>query len=605
MKKGFFAFTVLAGLTGTLLASPCRAENKELGFNLLVTFHQPLSTRNGKMLEYPWARLSAIQIDNLLGVLERYPNVKLSLSLSPTLLKQIALIANGIQDPLYLAATTPFSNASSEQCERLQWAWGPKAGEELRHWAKNPEWLLANESDGEQSVSIRKHETDLKRLLPRIKALSNRGQLELLTTPYAHPILSTLPENEAKDQISKGLRVFHATFKTGPKGLLPPGGFLTSKQLGLLKGYGFRWFASTEEGQGIQADSLVPYQTPGGPAVFFQERKLANVLQERATGTESAKNVLSQLEELSHTNKQTHPITTLVIDGADLAHQGQPFLETLFQGLSHTEGIRSVLPSEYLSHYSIPSLGRWNSRKPAMTGYYEEQALHVLETVRQKIQVSKHPRLSQAQEMLALAESTDWMQWYQREANAQPGSDEIFRSYLRSALVFIGERIPPELMRPILPPYVIPAWSPKADFTPHIDGELKEWKQSGRIKEAALQMEYGKDQKNLNLGFTFPKRVIPFFKISIGVLGRPEGRRISNIPFDCHYQAELSLGGGDLRSLSNQRSIELKAAAKQRTLEMLIPWKALGLSKGDEIYVMATLPNNKAFPRHPLKLTAP
>lgn len=604
MKKGFLAFTVLVGFVSTLLASPSQAENKELGFNLLVSFHQPLSTRTGKMLEYPWARLSAMQLEGLLDVLERYPNVKISLSLSPTLLKQISLIANGMQDPLYRAAKTPFSKASEEQREVLQWAWGTKAGDELRQWTKNPSGLLSTEFDTKagQAVSLTKHEAELKRLLPRINNLSKRGQLELLTTPYAHPILSSLPEYEAKDQISKGLRVFHTTFKTGPKGMLPPDGALTTKQLGLLKGYGFRWFASTE---GNQGDALVPYQTPGGPAVFFQETKLARSLNEREPGAEVAKNILNQLEELSHKSKQAHPVATLVIDGDQLAHEGQPFLETLFQGLNHPDGIRSVLPSEYLSHYPIPALSRWNARRPIVTGYYAAQATRLLEQVRNKVQVSKHSRVAQAQEMLALAESTDWMRWYQRESGAQPGSDEIFRSYLRSALVMIGQRIPQELMRPILPPDVIPAWTPKADFHPRIDGELKEWKQAGRVKEVALQMEFGQDQGHLNLGFTFPKRVIPFFKISIGVLERSQGRRIANIPFDCHYQAELSLGGGDLLSLSNHRSIPIKAAAKQKTLELMIPWKAMGLSKGDEIYVMATLPNDKVFPRHPLKLIVP
>ncbi|RME87286.1 MAG: glycoside hydrolase family 57, partial [Zetaproteobacteria bacterium] len=131
--------------------------------------------------------------------------------------------------------------------------------------------LLAKEKDytaeDRRALLARIHAL-IAEVLPRWKRLAARGQVELSTTPYAHPILpllldftaahATEPEAEIPDEpyprgkerarwhIEAAMRTHSRVFGEPPRGVWPAEGGVSEEALALFAASGFQWAATGE-----------------------------------------------------------------------------------------------------------------------------------------------------------------------------------------------------------------------------------------------------------------------------------------------------------------------------------------------------------------------
>ncbi|HXW18356.1 MAG TPA: glycoside hydrolase family 57 protein, partial [Candidatus Acidoferrales bacterium] len=120
-----------------------------------------------------------------------------------------------------------------------------------------------------------KDKTDLKskqrellgRVLPEHRAAAERGQIEISTTPFYHPILPLLCDSDiarvsnpqspvpnppfrhsddAREQLTRARQYHEQHFRVAPVGLWPSEGSVSDQVLELASEIGFRWFATDE-----------------------------------------------------------------------------------------------------------------------------------------------------------------------------------------------------------------------------------------------------------------------------------------------------------------------------------------------------------------------
>ena len=222
--------------------------------------------------------------------------------------------------------------------------------------------------------------TLLSGLLPRYRALQERGQVELSATPHTHPILpllldftsarealpdAPLPQahaypggrERALAQVESGIAQHVRYFGQAPLGLWPAEGSVSSGALDVMAACGCGWVAT---GENVLANSLsrsggpVPargdylyrpyrYGTPHGSLLcYFRDDALSDRI-----GFEYAKwhsrdavgDFVQALERVfESTNPATDPVVTVVLDGENAweyyPYNGYYFLSALYEALA-------------------------------------------------------------------------------------------------------------------------------------------------------------------------------------------------------------------------------------------------------------------------------
>jgi alpha-amylase/alpha-mannosidase (GH57 family) len=294
----------------------------------------------------PWARLhGAKEYVHMAEVLAQYPKVKATFNFVPCLVDQLQEYAHGlaVDRPLALSRQETWSdddkayllsfffNVNWERVIRRY----PRYSQllELRHQVRgdyrllsqdfyrdlvawfNLVWLdhVALENDPELRALIekkqhfthpeielilRKQKDYLACVLPLYMHLRDRGQIELITSPYYHPIMPLLidtgmahraspglplpasffrhPE-DAIEQVRRAVEAHQAQFGQPPRGLWPSEGAVSPEMLPILARHGIRWFASDEAilartlGTWIERD---PYGHVNNPRLLYQPYSL-------------------------------------------------------------------------------------------------------------------------------------------------------------------------------------------------------------------------------------------------------------------------------------------------------------------------------------------
>src|SRR6266545_1742885 len=123
-------------------------------------------------------------------------------------------------------------------------------------------------TEAEKNWLLDKHLEILRQIIPLHRQLAERGQVELTTTPYYHPILPLLldkklareampdvrlprytggyPEDAAV-HVRRAIEQHTALFGKAPQGMWPAEGSVCQSMLPLLAQHGIRWFATDEE----------------------------------------------------------------------------------------------------------------------------------------------------------------------------------------------------------------------------------------------------------------------------------------------------------------------------------------------------------------------
>ncbi len=232
----------------------------------------------------------------------------------------------------------------------------------------------------------------LKEILPVHRALrydpgTHRGQIELTTTPYAHPILPLLYDSEAAREcqptdplpsqfhfphdamlhIERAKSLYEELFGVAPIGMWPAEGAVHHEVLSSFSRSGIRWIASDQQILEKSIPSGCPHLSPytvstkwSDIVIFFRDTTLSDKIgfkYQTMNGKSASRDFFASLDELVAKESSADQLLTVILDGEnawewyEFDHDGKEFLHSLYSGLEElyrTRKVITVTPSEYL-----------------------------------------------------------------------------------------------------------------------------------------------------------------------------------------------------------------------------------------------------------------
>jgi alpha-amylase/alpha-mannosidase (GH57 family) len=564
-------------------------------------FYKDLWTGEYKL---PWTRLHALKdYAGMVEILGDFPRIHQTFNLVPSMLVQIEEYAEGkASDPFLDCALAPAEELTEAQrnfilkyffqahVERILHRY-PRYRElhEMRErfsvqdlrdlqvysqiaWfdedllGRDPE-LLALIAKGrgfsreDQAMMGRKQSEALKRVLPVYREYAAKGQIEISTTPFYHPILPLLCDSDvarishpgvplpsrfqypgdARVQLERARTYIEEKFGVKPKGLWPSEGSVSDDALALAAECGFTW-SGTDNGVlartlGHGAGCFETYrayvwkQRGHEMRMLFRDHYLSDLIgftYSRMGAAEAAEHFLGQIR---HNAAGREALVPIILDGENAWEwyeaNGRPFLRELYRRISEDPQLEALTVSEALAKFEPQPLqgifpGSWiNANFDVWIGAEEDNlAWEYLLAARRAFDDAKNvpeDRRALAYEELLIAEGSDWNWWYGPEhgSDNKPEFDELYRAHLQNVYRALGLEPPKELSRPILKGFGEGEHheAPKNPIHPVMDGEVTshfEWLGAGRYRPdprsgamhaessgGAQEMFYGVDDANL------------------------------------------------------------------------------------------------------------
>ncbi len=525
---------------------------------------------------------------------------------------------------------------------------------------------------------------------PLYRQLAARGQLEICASPYFHAILPLLADTDCARRPSPGLPLpsprfaapedvaaqlrlavesHTAHFGAPPKGLWPSEGAVSPEILPLIRAAGFQWLASDEailsrslgralqrDGSNLLTDPRTLYQpyrvlagTELGPYIIFRDHELSDrigFLYQGLPGGQAAEDMIYRLLEIRRRIKDPDRpyLVSIILDGENCwehyEHNGDVFLDALYDGLTRHPELRPVTVGEYLAApdqrpaatLARLATGSWiGGDLTTWIGDPEHnRAWEALGRTRAHLLAAQkanpdRPGLDAAWHALFAAEGSDWFWWYSHRNNSDQNAlfDRLFRHNLAAAYEALGDEAPAWLAVPInrapaaaegreatgyvsprlaAAPYPGEAWAAAAELKPASAS-------SGTMQRADSQIErlfVGHDPHALYLRLELRDR-LERYDVAIYLCGavcgpanqQPRGRYADpdQAPAGLALGWEIALphdqpepflfraaGQGAWESVS-----PVASARGDRVLEVAVPLSALRLSLDGEVRVLATL----------------
>ena len=386
----------------------------------------------------------------------------------------------------------------------------------------------------EDKAVLREIELELlNAVIPAYREAAARGQVELSTSPFYHPILPLLCDTDiykrthpdarsprhrfvhpedARDQLDRAVACHQRLFGERPAGLWPSEGSVSDAMVPLAAAAGFKWMATDElilartlgiqfnrdAGHVDQPERLYrPYEVrAGGSAVtcLFRDHSLSDLIgftyagwnADAAAGDFTAKLVAAgrRYAERTGGGEATIPI---ILDGENAWEHfeggGRPFLRALYGRLSSHAELRTITMHEAAREPAgvldgiFP--GSWiDANFYIWIGHRDDQlAWSQLAEARQAVAAPNGDpaAAARAREEVLIAEGSDWFWWYGDDHSSEHDLefDDLFRRHLRNVYRLLGKPIPDELFVSNIsagaPP---PAERPPAGLlAPILDGE--------------------------------------------------------------------------------------------------------------------------------------
>jgi len=436
-------------------------DDSVLYLNLMWHQHQPRYPLDvDGNVSRPWVRVHATKdYWDMAALLSEYPDVHATFNLTPGLLLQLEELADGTKDAYWAVAEIPSADLTDEQRRfvlqrffdtngrvvarfpRYQELAGKRAaagGEdapvdvfddaEYRDlqvlfnlaWT-DPSLLAASPLDSlvekgrdfaesDKAILFEEQLRIIRDVIPLHARMWESGQIEVTTTPLAHPILpliadtdlatvgdaaAVLPDarfrqvQDADLQVQYGLETAERLLGRRPTGMWPGEGSVAELIMWLFSKNGVRWVASGEEvlagsiGLGSfsrSADDTVQdadllYRprladvTNRDPvAMFFRDGLLSDLVgfEYSAVPAEAAADdFMRRLEairaELAAQGASDRPhVVSVILDGENAwehyENDGIDFLRALYERLSDSDTIETTTPSEYLDRFGEPEI---------------------------------------------------------------------------------------------------------------------------------------------------------------------------------------------------------------------------------------------------------
>ncbi len=467
----------------------------------------------------PWTRLHALKdYWGIVKMLEEFPGVHATVNVVPSLAVQLEEYASGkFDEPWFELATCPVS-ALEESGKRELLLQGFQVNREtlLRRWPRYQElfnrvqaggvdaaaqqfgpreWLdlqvlsqlawmdeeylahdttvsmLAHKGSNfteEDKSALRAKQLELLgRVLPEYRAAAARGQIEISTTPFYHPILPLLCDSDqgrvsnphatpmqpsfrhpqdAREQLVRARALHERLFGASPAGLWPSEGSVSDQVLQMAAELGFHWFASDEgvlgrtlglsfarDGAGVPENAgrlYAPHRFQwDGRAItgIFRDHYISDLVgfvYSRMEQRMAAEDLHRRIRLIGDRVQTRHPVTVgLILDGENAweyyLKNGREFLRQFYRRVQEDPEISVLTVSEALAQagdveahdHIVP--GSWiNANFDVWIGHPEDvQAWHLLREARDFYAAAEQKRITGADgapsesQMLAAYES--------------------------------------------------------------------------------------------------------------------------------------------------------------------------------------------------------
>lgn len=526
-------------------------------------FHQPqyqdLATPKAVL---PWARLHcARNYTMMLQLLEEQPGVHVTINVTPVLAAQLdAYAKNTCTDEWLELSTRPVVDLDMEQRARLVAMFfdvnrerileqdsryrqlSRHRSEPIRIWSEQElrdlqclftrAWTCSSELRGrpggaallgkvrdfseEDHAALATAQRDLVRdFLPRLAGLCRSGQVEVATSPYAHPILPLLSDTDtarvvqdtplphpafrrpedALHQLQLGKRYVEQLLQLPISGCWPSEGSVSPQAVADIARAGFSWTATDE---GILLRELPreprlalyhPYRvgtTAGDIAIIFRDRWLSDAIgfQYASMTTDDAVSEFMGHVRAIRDSLDQPGMLSIIMDGENAWEfypgGGVPFLRTLYAALVNESDVKLTTVSEALKRTSASDMpafrpGSWiDGNFRVWIGEEEDnKAWQYLRNARDDWEHFTPEEQERSLLSMFAAEGSDWNWWYGRERTAETSVrfDDLYRRHLTNVYTQAGHSVPDQLLEPVLvsePPAI--AVEPTGLMNPQIDG---------------------------------------------------------------------------------------------------------------------------------------
>jgi alpha-amylase/alpha-mannosidase (GH57 family) len=383
----------------------------------------------------------------------------------------------------------------------------------------------------------------MKAVLQVHKKYQDKGQLEVITTPFYHPILPLiydtdlarvampgvpLPEpayrwpEDASAHLSMAQENYRENFGRSAKGLWAAEGSVAEDIVPLVADAGFGWMASDEEvlaaslkgrpfGDSEKYQAWWTEKDGKRVAVLFRDRAISDAIgfnYSKMGGVEAANDLMQRLYRI-HKSFATKPgvqVVPIILDGENAwehyQRDGKDFFHSMYSQMTSASWLVPVTIADFLEKHppeeTIDVLwpGSWIAHNFATwIGEPEEnEGWSLLAETRSALEeYRKTPgadpvAVGEAFREMYAAEGSDWFWWYGKDQSSGNDEffDEAFRSALRNVYTAMGQEPPSKLWTPIvMPAAATPERRVLGHVTPVIDGTMSfgEWSSAGLIDD--------------------------------------------------------------------------------------------------------------------------
>ena len=389
----------------------------------------------------------------------------------------------------------------------------------------------------EDKATLRAVELEILRaVVPEYREAARRGQVELSTSPFYHPILPLLCDTDiylrthphsrmprerfrrpedAMEQLTRAVALHQQLFGRRPEGLWPSEGSVSDEMVPLVARAGFKWMATDEAilsrsiGRALTRDSggnseqpedlYRPYRVGASGLTVscgFRDHTISDLIgfsYASWPADVAADDFIRRLVEAGarHKTRTGGEATVFVIlDGENawehFEGQGRPFLRALYGRLAAHPDLRTVTMSEACANASetLVSIfpGSWiNSDFYIWIGHADDhRAWSQLADARRALDTPPpglaEDSLARAREELLIAEGSDWFWWYgdDHSSDHDLAFDDLFRRHVRNVYRALEAPIPEELFVTNITtqPPSVEIRRPSGLIHPEIDGEM-------------------------------------------------------------------------------------------------------------------------------------
>ena len=495
-------------------------ETPELYVMLLWHQHQPYYPKDTDgNFSKPWVRLHATKdYLDMVEMVQDFDGLRVTFNLTPTLLNQLNELSNGSRDIYWIHTEVEADKLTNEQKDFLRDRFFDINSRiintyprfvELRNLRQNPQdWTTqdyidlqvlfnlgwtdpkylsldplnkivekgSNFSEVDKKIILEIHNELIDKVIPEHLYAYKNNHIELITTPFAHPILplihnsdlgkrgdtvSDFPNNtfnfedDARAHVKKGKEIFFENFGFYPNGMWPAEGAVAQEVLQYFNDEDISWIATGQNPLEKSLDVKIQ-RWVGGVAskpellyrpwntvlsngekipIFFRDNYLSDKMfdysEKRSDlSVKEFENTILKLREKT-SELDFVPVVSIIADGENFwenyPNDGIDFLNGMYTVLTKYDWLETITPSDYLKTYgdsldTIDELYPSSWFQPNFATWIgetdENQAWDLLYQTRIDFEEAKKSgdysdeQINQAYEYMLLAEGSDWFWWY-------------------------------------------------------------------------------------------------------------------------------------------------------------------------------------------------